>query len=118
MHLEKPYINSYGKSKKKKNVKVIRANAEHEAWLRKKGLHYTQIAEKKSKVKVSPEKITCNLTSPVLPSTSDKVGNGFKKPAQTYSGEKKLLGIAVMHKSNLVPVFSKEDAAEISKMRR
>jgi len=29
-----------------------------------------------------------------------------------------LLGIATMHKSNLVPVFSQEDAESISKMRR
>jgi hypothetical protein len=38
--------------------------------------------------------------------------------AQQYSGERKLLGIAIMHKSNLVPVFDKESAEEISKMRR
>jgi len=29
-----------------------------------------------------------------------------------------LLGIATLHKSNMVPVFSKEDAEQISKMRR
>ena len=40
-----------------------------------------------------------------------------QKP-QTYSGKKKLIGIAMMHKSNLVPVFSEEDAKEISAMRR
>lgn len=37
---------------------------------------------------------------------------------QTYSGKQKLIGIAMMHKSNLVPVFSTKDAKEISKMRR
>jgi hypothetical protein len=41
-----------------------------------------------------------------------------KAAAKKYSGEQKLLGIATMHKSNLVPVFSKEAASEISKMRR
>lgn len=41
-----------------------------------------------------------------------------KKEANVYSGERKLLGIAVMHKSNLVPVFDREDAAELAKMRR
>lgn len=49
--------------------------------------------------------------------TSDKVGNGFASKANTYTGNK-LIGIAVMHKSNLVPVFTKEDAVEISRMRR
>ena len=37
---------------------------------------------------------------------------------QAYSGKQKLIGIAMMHKSNLVPVFSTKDAKEISKMRR
>jgi hypothetical protein len=35
-----------------------------------------------------------------------------------YSGERKLLGIATMHKSNMVPVFSSEEATEIARMRR
>lgn len=41
-----------------------------------------------------------------------------KKKPMEYSGERKLLGIATMHKSNLVPVFSDEDAKELAKMRR
>jgi hypothetical protein len=41
-----------------------------------------------------------------------------RSEAQQYSGERKLLGIAIMHKSNLVPVFDEESAREISKMRR
>ena len=41
------------------------------------------------------------------------------KPAEkVYSGERKLLGIATMHKINMVPVFDKKSAEEISKMRR
>lgn len=34
-----------------------------------------------------------------------------------YTGDK-LMGIATMHKSNMVPVFSQESAEEIAKMRR
>lgn len=41
-----------------------------------------------------------------------------KKQPKVYSGKRKLLGIATLHKSNMVPVFSKDDAEEISKMRR
>ena len=41
------------------------------------------------------------------------------KPEQKfYSGERKLLGIATMHKSNMVPVFAKQDAEDIARMRR
>jgi hypothetical protein len=37
-----------------------------------------------------------------------------------YTGERKLLGIATMHKSNMVPIFEdqKEQAVEIAQMRR
>ena len=41
-----------------------------------------------------------------------------KKEARVYEGERQLLGIAVMHKSVLVPVFDAEHAKDISKMRR
>ena len=40
-----------------------------------------------------------------------------KKKQQTYTGTK-MIGIGTLHKSNAVPVFSEEDAVEISRMRR
>ena len=43
---------------------------------------------------------------------------GAKKEQMQYSGKRKLIGIGLMHKSNLVPVWDKEGAEEISKMRR
>ena len=39
------------------------------------------------------------------------------KPVQQYTGTK-ILGIGTMHKSNAVPIFSDEEAVEISRMRR
>lgn len=39
------------------------------------------------------------------------------KPSPIYTG-KEIVGIATMHKSNMVPVFSQTEAEEISKMRR
>lgn len=44
-------------------------------------------------------------------------GVTFAKKPNVYTGDR-LLGIATMHKSNMVPVFSQEDAEDISKMRR
>ena len=48
-----------------------------------------------------------------------------KKEVMQYTGERKLVGIAMMHKSNLVPVFADDDdktgqkqATEIAQMRR
>ena len=52
--------------------------------------------------------------------TGDKISvfSGGKKQEFTYSGERKLIGIGLLHKSNLVPVWDEQDAKEISKMRR
>ena len=43
-----------------------------------------------------------------------------KKEPMKYTGKRKLLGIATMHKSNMVPIFEdqKEQAIEIAQMRR
>ena len=58
-------------------------------------------------------------TSDHLPKTSDIIpGTCPKKEVMVYSGERKLLGIAAMHKSNLVPVFDEDDAKELARMRR
>ena len=75
-------------------------------------------------------KQTQTKTSALLPKTNDitrqtvyypsmdsSFGACSKKPEKVYTGSK-LLGIAQTHKSNLVPVFSKEDAIEIARMRR
>jgi hypothetical protein len=45
-------------------------------------------------------------------------GNTLKRETMKYDGERKLLGIAVLHKSCLQPVFSQQEAEEIAKMRR
>ena len=54
------------------------------------------------------------------PSLSDSVGIAAKKEAMKYTGKRKLLGIATMHKSNMVPIFedNKHEAIEIARMRR
>ena len=49
--------------------------------------------------------------------SGDGIGVTFARTPNTYTGDK-LIGIATMHKSNSVPVFSQEDAIEISRMRR
>jgi hypothetical protein len=52
----------------------------------------------------------------LYPSLTDTSVTFAKKP-NVYTGDR-LLGIATMHKSNSVPVFSQEDAIEIATMRR
>ena len=54
------------------------------------------------------------------PSKGSGVGNATKKESPKYSGERQLLGIATMHKSNMVPIFAdnKQLAIDIARMRR
>ena len=47
----------------------------------------------------------------------DTGGFAAKAAPKIYTGTK-VKGIATMHKSNAVPVFSDEEAVDISKMRR
>lgn len=44
-------------------------------------------------------------------------GPTSSKPTPTYTGGK-IVGIGTMHKSNMIPIFSDEQAKDISKMRR
>ena len=52
-----------------------------------------------------------------IPSLGTGGGVAVLAPAKVYTGTK-VKGIATMHKSNAVPVFSDEEAIDISKMRR
>ena len=58
--------------------------------------------------------------SPAIPSMNSRSGTAAKPKPKVYSGERQLLGVATMHKSNMVPVFADkpEEAAEIARMRR
>jgi len=53
----------------------------------------------------------------VYPSLNTNTGSTAKKEHQIYTGDN-MLGIGQLHKSNSVPVFKKEDAEDLAKMRR
>jgi malic enzyme len=58
------------------------------------------------------------VTNKNIQSLNDNVtGAVSSKPAPVYTGTK-VLGIGTMHKSNAVPIFSDDEATEISTMRR
>ncbi len=42
----------------------------------------------------------------------------IKKEPHVYDGERRLIGIGILHKSNLVPIFDEEHAKDLAKMRR
>jgi hypothetical protein len=55
--------------------------------------------------------------TPRIPSLDTGGGLCSKKEVPKYTGTA-MIGIGTLHKSNAVPVFSQEDAIEISRMRR
>jgi len=96
--------------------RLERIKREHREWLESQGLSRSQL-EKKSKG--SPIPFPEYKPKRKMPKTSDRISkiSGRAEP-QHYSGERKLIGIGMLHKSNLVPVFDQQDAIDISKMRR
>lgn len=112
----------------KETPKLIREFNEYNALMRRLGSkiktleQYKQYRSGKLRrgkaVPTSPlQATTYRRPSPDIPS-----GNGMgpvsgKKKEMQYTGDR-LLGIATMHKSNAVPVFSQEDAEDIARMRR
>jgi len=94
------------------------ALAKHKKWLESQGLDDQSLKKRLKKFKGYD--IPKYEPDPNVPKCSDKipVGTGGKKEQMQYSGKRKLIGIGLMHKSNLVPIWDKEGAEEISKMRR
>ena len=129
MHLEGPWLNTTGKKKGKKKF----ASAEHarkardldESWKELQKKWGFEAEEKKRARALAAPSLSGNysLKIPEGRNTTahiksvDTGGNATLAPAKIYTGTM-VKGIATMHKSNAVPVFSDEQAIDISRMRR
>jgi hypothetical protein len=129
MHLEGPWLSTTGKRKGKQKF----ASAEHarkardldESWKELQKKWAVEIEDKKRRRGLTAESLSksYSLKIPEGRNTTahiksvDTGGNAVLKPSPVYTGTK-VKGIATMHKSNAVPVFSDEEAQDISKMRR
>jgi len=127
MHLHHPSLSLNGKKKGKvkfRNADEARKARELDAsWkelLKNQGL---ALEEKRRSRAMKAEPLVYKLTGVTdragtahIPSRNTG-GNATLAPAKVYTGTK-VKGIATMHKSNAVPVFSDEEAIEISRMRR
>jgi hypothetical protein len=127
MHLEGPWLSYNGKKRGKvkfRNADEARKARELEAsWkelLKQQGIE----AEEKRRTKaLKAPTLSYSLSAPPgretqrIPSRDTGGGIATLAPAKVYTGTK-VKGIATMHKSNAVPVFSDEEAVEISRMRR
>lgn len=119
MHLIGSWVNTKKKKTKRKfrNADQARQSLElKDSWQKLLKKYDVKPLKEKSK---TPS--TYSLNIPEGRSTShlrslDTGGNALKKAPNVYTGNN-VKGIATMHKSNAIPVFSEEAAFEISKMK-
>jgi hypothetical protein len=130
MHLEGPWLCTTGKQKGKKKF----ASANHARKARELDTSWKEL-QKKWGIEAEEKKQRRAMSAPGLsgsyslsipagrnttahiPSRSTEGGTATLSAPKVYTGTK-VKGIATMHKSNAVPVFSDEEAKDISKMRR
>jgi hypothetical protein len=128
MHLLPPMFSTTGKKKGKQKWASAEAKRQAEQ-LEKEWQAVVAKYETKSVVKTttSPRKLKKPPVGVLripegrgtrhIPSLDTGLGNASLPAAKVYTGDK-VKGIATMHKSNAVPVFTDEQAQDISKMRR
>ena len=97
--------------------RLRKAREEHQAWLKSLGLDRKRRPRPPETLEFPELKDRQGVPMGNRIPVTEK-GVGIQKKPQQYSGERKLLGIATMHKSNMVPVFDDQDAKDIAKMRR
>lgn len=127
MHLHHPALSMGGKRKGKvkfRNAEEARKARELEAsWKELQKKWDIEQEDKKRKRAMSAEPLNYKLSAPVGRSTTNHIPSRVTEGGSTaavhkvYTGTK-VLGIATMHKSNAVPIFSDEQAVDISRMRR
>jgi hypothetical protein len=127
MHLEGPWLSTIGKRKGKKKF----ASAEHARKARELDTEWKELQKRwgveandkkrtramKAEAYVAPKLTHRGVDQARIPSRDSGSGNATLKPVPVYTGDK-MIGIGQLHKSNAVPVFSSEEARDISKMRR
>lgn len=128
MHLHHPSLSLNGKKKGKvkfRNAEEARKARElDESWKQLQKKWDVEAEDKKRKRAMSAGPLTYSLPTPIgrtnthhIKSLNSGAGVATLSPAKVYTGTK-VKGIATMHKSNAVPVFSDEEAINISRMRR
>jgi hypothetical protein len=127
MHLCGPALTTTGKRRGKfkfRNAEEARKarelDAEWKELLKRQGVEQE---ERRRRRAMAAEPLVYKLETPIgrtnthhIPSR-DTGGTAPLASPKVYTGTK-VKGIATMHKSNAVPVFSDEEAVDISRMRR
>jgi hypothetical protein len=126
MHLEGPWLSTTGKKKGPKKWASAEAKRKAEqldqSWkemLKRHGIEQEQKRQRRAMTADTwqPKTTVFRRETPVINSLPFTGGPCVKPAEKVYTGNK-VKGIGTMHKSNAVPIFSDEEAVEISKMRR
>ena len=127
MHLEGPWLSLNGRKKGKvkfRNAEEARKSRELDvSWKELQAKWELDAEEKRRQRALAAEPLNYKLTTPVGRTNTHDIpsrvtpGSSTASISKVYTGTK-VRGIATMHKSNAVPVFSDEEAVEISRMRR
>jgi len=125
MHLAHPALSTGGKRKGKqkfRNATEARKARELQAEWERNQAKWSTMSPKITTPK--RESLVYSLSTPAGRSTSNHIpsrntgdGIGNTKQIPQYTGTK-IIGIGTMHKSNAVPIFSDQEAKDISTMRR
>lgn len=127
MHLAHPALSLGGKKKGKvkfRNAEEARKARELDAsWKELQKKWGVEEEERKRKRALAAEPLTYKLSAPAGRGNTNHIPSRVTEGGSTaavhkvYTGTK-VLGIGTMHKSNAVPIFSDDEAKEISRMRR
>ena len=123
MHMEGPWLSLTGKRKGKKKFASAEQKRKAE-WLESEWQKLKDKYAPTSKVKferksfIAPKPLRRDADQPRIPSLDTGVRGAVnvRKPMQ-YTGDN-IVGIGTMHKSNAVPIFTDQEAKDISSMRR
>ena len=127
MHLECPWLSTTGKKKGKQKFASADAKRKSEQldkeWQELQKRWGVEADERKRRRAMEAEPLSYTLSVPAGRSTAHIKSLGQDSGVATLAQPKvytgtMVKGIATMHKSNAVPVFSNEEAIDISKMRR
>jgi hypothetical protein len=121
--MEGPWLSLTGKRKGK--TKFTSAEQKQKAeWLEQEWQALKAKYEPRTKIKlerksfVAPKPLRRDADKPRIPSLDTGVRGAvnIRKPMQ-YTGDN-IVGIGTLHKSNAVPIFTDQEAKDISSMRR
>ena len=133
MHMEGPWLSTSGKKRGKAKFRnaesANKARKNAEAWqelMNKWGIKDEPKRKDRKNIQpitrldpvvnprvvVDPRRLTNNI-----PSVDTGKGLAAKKEVQQYTGDA-MIGIGQLHKSNGIPVFSKQEAHDLALMRR